>query len=365
MNKQSFQHTVMVVDDTPANIDLLSSILNTDYQVKAATSGEKAIRIAQAENRPDLILLDIMMPGFDGFETLTHLQSDKRTKDIPVIFVTALSEVVSEAHGLDLGAVDYITKPFNPVLVKSRVRNHIDLKRHRDDLESLVVERTREVELIKQVTILAMGTLAEYRDPETGGHIQRTQNYVKTLAEHLSEHPRFEHYLDETTIDLLYQSAPLHDIGKVGVPDSILLKPGKLTDEEFEVMKRHAIYGRDSIRRATKKLGTTTFLDIAADIAEHHHEKWDGSGYPHGLKGEDIPIAGRLMALADVYDALRSKRVYKPAFSHEKTVQIITEGKGRHFDPDVVAAFLALENRFREIALEHADFEEEKQALRA
>jgi putative two-component system response regulator len=270
-----------------------------------------------------------------------------------------------EQKGLDLGAVDYITKPFQPGLVKARVRNQLELKRHRDHLEVLVKERTAELELTQEVTIESMATLAEYRDPETGGHIKRTQRYVKALAERLMDNPKFSDVLNNKTIEMLYKSAPLHDIGKVGVQDSILLKPGKLTDEEFDEMKKHTTFGKDAIHAAGERLGPESFLKYAEEIAYTHQEKWDGSGYPQGLKGEEIPLSGRLMAVADVYDALISKRVYKPPFPHKKAVAIIEEGKGQHFDPDMTDAFLDLEEEFRQIAIEFADFEEEREALSA
>jgi putative two-component system response regulator len=274
-----------------------------------------------------------------------------------------MTEEQDEARGLALGAVDYITKPFSPGLVKSRVNNQLELKRHRDHLEELVKERTRELELTQEVTIESMASLAEYRDPETGGHIKRTKNYIKVLALHMKDHPKFKTFLDDKTIELLYQSAPLHDIGKVAIEDSVLLKPGKLTDEEFAEMKKHTVYGRDAIHGAVKKLGPDSFMRYAEEIAYTHQEKWDGSGYPQGLKGEDIPISGRLMAVADVYDALISHRVYKKPFSHTKAVNIILEGKSSHFDPDMVDAFMDIQEEFRQIALQFADFDEEKDAL--
>lgn len=357
------QSTILIVDDTPANIDVLAATLQNDYRIIVATRGKKALQLAASADPPDLILLDIMMPEMDGYETCQRLKANAQTRRIPVIFVTALSDEDDEARGLALGGVDYITKPFSPSLVHARVRNHIALKRHRDQLEELVQERTRELLLTRDVTIEAMGTLAEYRDPETGGHIKRTQGYVRLLAEHLRDHPRFADYLDDDTIDLLYKSAPLHDIGKVAIADQILLKPGALTAEEFEDMKQHTILGRDAIIAAESRLGENSFLSIAREIAEFHQEKWDGSGYPHGLAGDDIPIAGRLMALADVYDALISKRVYKPPFPHSKAVELILEGRGTHFDPDVADAFEKLQAKFREIALIHIDHEEERQAL--
>jgi len=354
--------TVLVVDDTETNIDILVETLGDDYDVSVAIDGESALESVESET-PDLILLDIMMPGMDGYEVCRRLKADERTRNIPIIFVTAMIEAGDEAKGLSLGALDYITKPFKPSLVKSRVQNHLLLKRHQDHLEELVRQRTRELELTQEVTIESMAALAEYRDPETGGHIKRTQNYIKVLAGRMKDHPKFEAFLDDETIELLYKSAPLHDIGKIAIKDHILLKQGKLTDEEFEAMKNHAIYGRDAIRAAVKKLGRDSFLRYAEEIAYTHQEKWDGSGYPQGLKNGEIPISGRLMALADVYDALISKRVYKPPFTHSKAVAIIEEGRGSHFDPDIVDIFLELHENFRQIALEHADFDEERETL--
>ena len=315
------------------------------------------------ENPPDLILLDIMMPGMDGYEVCRRLKADPETESLPVIFLTALTDAQEEARGLELGAVDYITKPFNPALVKARVRNHLELKRHRDHLEELVEERTREIALTQEATIESMAILAEYRDPETGGHIRRTQHYVKLLAEHLCDHPKFKNTLTPDVVELLFKSAPLHDIGKVGIADHILLKPGQLTDDEYVEMKKHVLLGRDAIRSAERRLGGNSFLRFAREIAESHQEKWDGSGYPHGLEGDAIPISGRLMAVADVYDALISKRVYKPSFLHSEAVETIRQGSGRHFDPDVVEAFLVLEDAFRHVAYEYADCDEEREAL--
>lgn len=353
---------VLVVDDTETNIDILVETLGDTYDVSVAMDGESALEDV-AERQPDLILLDIMMPGMDGYEVCEKLKKDESTKNIPIIFLTAMTEQQDEAKGLALGAVDYVTKPFSPEIVKSRVHNQLELKRHRDNLEVLVQERTVELMLTQDATIYALATLAEYRDPETGGHIRRTQHYVLALAEHLRSHPKFSSFLDDKNITLLYKSAPLHDIGKVGVQDAILLKPGKLTDEEFDEMKNHTTYGHDTILKVEKEIGdeyTASFLGLSREIAYTHQEKWDGSGYPQGLKGEDIPISGRIMAIADVYDALICKRVYKPPFPHSKAVSIIEESKGSHFDPDMVDAFLELGDKFEEIALEYADLDEEQ-----
>ena len=357
------RQTILVVDDTPENIQILVGALEGDYRLIAATSGEKALQLAAKPPLPDIILLDVMMPGIDGYEVCSRLKGDEFTRNIPVIFITALSEAGDEARGLALGAVDFITKPFNPGLVKARVRNQLELKRYRDHLEEMVEERTHQIRLTQEVTIEAMGALAEYRDPETGGHIRRTQLYVRRLAEKLGTHPRFAAFLDAETIQLLYMSAPLHDIGKVGIPDHILLKPGRLTAEEFEEMKKHTGYGKAAMESAEQRLGEKSFLRYASEIAESHQEKWDGSGYPHGLRGEEIPVSARLMAVADVYDALISKRVYKPPFPHSKAVGIIREGRGTHFDPDMVDAFLEIHEDFRRIALEFADFDEERASL--
>jgi len=354
---------ILLVDDNTTNLQLLHETLDgLGYRLLIAKNGETALAIAQKAN-PALILLDIMMPEMDGYEVCRRLKSDERTDRIPVIFITALVDEEDEAKGLGLGAVDYITKPINPELVRARVHNHLELKHHQDHLENLVAERTRRLALVQAVTIEGLATLAEYRDPETGGHIKRTQNYVKVLAKKLKEHPRFRDGLNDEIIELLYMSAPLHDIGKVGVPDHILLKADKLTDDEFGEMKKHTNYGHDALWVTEQKLGDDSFLRHAREIAYTHQEKWDGSGYPSGLKGDEIPISGRLMALADVYDALISKRIYKPPFPHEKAVEIIVEGKGKHFDPDIVDAFVELENTFRNIALSFADHDEERKML--
>ena len=355
--------TILVVDDTPDNLTLMSGLLKDTYKVKVANNGERALKIAATEDSPDLILLDIMMPGIDGYEVCRRLKADAKTALIPVIFLTAKAQEEDERMGLELGAVDYITKPISPPLVLARVRTHLSLKAAADFLrdknaylESEVQRRTHEVAVVQDVTIMAMASLAETRDNETGNHIRRTQNYVRALAQHLHAQGRFPEYLSAGQITLLYKSAPLHDIGKVGIPDSILLKPGKLTPEEFEIMKSHTTLGRDAIAAAEALIDApNSFLQCAREIAYGHQEKWDGSGYPQGLKGEAIPVSARLMAVADVYDALISRRVYKEPIPHEKAVEIIRQGSGSHFDPDMVEAFLALESEFRTIAQRYAD----------
>jgi putative two-component system response regulator len=357
--------TILVIDDAPDNLSLMQALLKDKYTVKEASNGEKGLRIASSEHPPDLILLDTMMPDMDGYEVCCRLKADLVTRDIPVIFLTAKSDEEDEAIGFDLGAVDYITKPVCPPIVMARVRAQLMLKAAADFLrdknvflEAEVSKRTREVQAIQEATIFALASLAETRDSDTGNHIRRTQRYVKSLAWKLSTHPRFSDFLTPQTIGLLFKSAPLHDIGKVGIPDRILLKPGKLTDEEFEIMKTHTTLGRDAIAHAEQELGEdVVFLTLAKEIVYSHQEKWDGSGYPQGLKGDEIPIAARLMAVADVYDALISRRVYKEPLPHERAVEIITQTSGRHFDPDVVEAFLAVQDNFHATAISYADTE--------
>ncbi|MCK9389948.1 MAG: two-component system response regulator [Syntrophales bacterium] len=358
--------SILVVDDTPDNLILMNSLLKDDYKVKIANSGEKALKIVTSESPPDLILLDIMMPGMDGYEVCRRLKHDPKTMHIPVIFLTAKVGLQDEQKGLELGAVDYITKPISPPIVMVRVKNHLALKAaadflrdQNDFLELEVVKRTQELIASNDVTILAMTSLAETRDLETGNHIRRTQFYVKALAERLLDHPRFAWFMTDTNIIILFKSAPLHDIGKVGIPDRILLKPGRFEPHEFEIMKTHSALGYNAIVHAESVLGAKVdFLSFAKSITLSHHEKWDGSGYPQGLAGDDIPIPARLMAVADVYDALISRRVYKEGMTHEKAVQIMIEGRGVHFDADMLDAFVAIQEEFRSIARRFADSDE-------
>jgi putative two-component system response regulator len=360
---------VLIVDDTESNVDILVEALGEDYEVAVAMDGPTALELA-AEHVPDCILLDIMMPGMDGYEVCRRLKADPTTAEIPVIFLSAMTEIDNKTKGFTLGAVDYVTKPFEILEVKARIETHLSLRlarlalaRQNEILESKVAERTRELALTQESVIEAMACLAEYRDPETGGHIRRTQTYVKELAKYLQQHPKYRQFLTDDVIELLHKSAPLHDIGKVGVRDDILLKPGRLTSEEFAIMRQHAVLGRDAIEAASKKLGKNSFLRLAQEIAYTHQERWNGSGYPCGLAGEAIPISGRLMAVADVYDACISRRVYKAPMTHDAAVRAILEGKGSLFDPDLVDAFLALEEQFRQIALAHAEHDDERQAL--
>ena len=363
--------TILIVDDTPDNIMLLSRLLKDRYNTKVANNGSLALQIAQSTPGLDLILLDVMMPGLDGYETCRQLKANPVTADIPVIFLTAKNQVEDEAMGLSLGAVDYIAKPISPPILFARVATQLtlldarrQLQAHNENLEKLVQDRTAQLALMQEAIIMAMGTLAETRDnaavSKGDHHIRRTQHYVRALARHLQRHPRFAADLTDENIELLYRSVPLHDIGKVGIPDRILLKPGVLDREEFEVMKLHAVYGRDTIMLVEKHIGGTNgFLMFAREIAHSHQEKWDGSGYPDRLAGEQIPLSARLMAVADVYDALISRRVYKPAFTHQQALDVMRKGRGTHFDPDVLDAFFEIEGQFAAIAEEFRDAEPE------
>lgn len=370
--------TILIVDDTPTNLTVLGELLQPHYMVRVANSGERALRAARGTPRPDLILLDVMMPGMDGHQVLHRLREDPETAAIPVIFITAMNAAEDEEQGLELGAVDYIVKPFNPSIVQARVRTQIELKQARDRLavenewlESEVQRRMRENLLVQDLAVRALACLAEARDSETGHHIVRTQSYVDILAGQLADHANFRDALGGKMRTMVVKASSLHDIGKVGIPDAILCKPGRLTGEEFEIMKTHSAIGADAIAQAMAQAiggdgedaiaqagGAFSFLRVAQAIALSHHEKWDGTGYPAGLAGEAIPAAARLMALADVFDALTCRRVYKPPMDVEQAARIIIDGRGAHFDPDVVDAFIARRADFADIATRFADAEE-------
>ncbi|MES9872561.1 MAG: two-component system response regulator [Candidatus Sedimenticola sp. 6PFRAG7] len=343
MSRNTYGQSILVVDDIPDNIEVLRGVLKPNYTVMAAINGEKALEIARSDSRPDMILLDVMMPGMDGYDVCRKLKEDPKTAGIPVIFITAKDEIENEELGFDLGAVDYITKPIRPRIVLSRVKTHIALYDQNRVLEYKVRERTALLNQTRLQIIQRLGRAAEYKDNETGMHIMRMSNYSRLLARAAG--------MDDTWVELLYNAAPMHDIGKIGIPDSILLKPGKLDAQEWETMKTHCDIGARIIGRHSD----SDLLRLARSVALTHHEKWNGSGYPHGLVGENIPLAGRIVAIADVFDALTSLRPYKDAWPVEKAVEWMKSESGQHFDPDLVAKFFTLLPEVRVIMSQYAD----------
>jgi putative two-component system response regulator len=354
-NETEQKPRILVVDDEPFYIDLLVETLSDEYVISVAKNGQQALHRAQGDSLPSLILLDVLMPEMDGYQTCQKLKENPLTCEIPVIFLTAKSEVTDELKGFELGAVDYITKPISIPILRTRVRTHLALAEQKIGLEHLVEERTQQLWQAKDAIVYSMGALAEARDQETGNHILRTQEYVKVLGHALAEHDRYENLLNERAINLISRAAPLHDIGKVGVPDSVLQKRGPLDDDEKGRMAEHVVLGRDAILKAERHIGATSFTAVAKEIAYSHHERWDGSGYPDGLAGEAIPLSARMMAVADVYDALVSRRYYKQPMPHEEARAQISRESGSHFDPELVEAFLESADAFREIAERYQD----------
>ncbi len=354
--------TILIVDDTPANLTLLNGLLRDHYRVKLANSGTKALQLAQVE-APDLILLDIMMPEMDGYEVCRQLKAQPNTQRVPVIFLTAKTQAEDEEMGFAMGAVDFIHKPISLPIVAARIKTHLQMKAWQDFLQDQnhwlqqqVEQRLSEINHLQDASIYVMVSLAEFRDECTGNHIRRTQEYVRLLAQEMAKLPKHASYLTASMILLISKSAPLHDVGKIAIADHILLKPGKLTVEEMSVMKTHAQRGYDILCRAGEHMGENgEFLALAKEIALGHHEKWDGSGYPAGLAGDAIPLAARLMAVADVYDALLTVRPYKRPFSREDANQFILDGRGKHFDPDVVDCFFNILPALDEVAAIWAD----------
>ena len=357
------QASILVVDDTPANLSLLSGLLSPRWRVRLAPSGAKALDLVRRQ-APDLIVLDVMMPELDGYEVCRRLKADPATRDIPVLFLTALSQPEDETRGFECGGADFIHKPFNPATVLSRVATQLEAKQWRDTLhqrnawlQQELQSRLSEVEQLRDATLHVMISFAEFRDEDTGFHVRRTQEYVRTLARWLADQPGNPMGLDADRIEDIAKSAPLHDIGKVAIPDGILLKPGRLTPDEMTVMKTHAMQGWVMLRRAAERMGHQgdRFLRYGMEIARHHHERWDGAGYPDGLGGAAIPLSARLMAVADVYDALISRRPYKEPMDHADAVAYIAAGSGGHFDPTVVQALMANQDTLQRIARQWSD----------
>lgn len=354
---------IMVVDDTPENLRLLVKMLTAEnYIVHAFPRGKLALAAA-LEEPPDLLLLDINMPEMNGYEVCKQFKSIDKLADIPIVFLSAMSEMEDKIIAFRCGGVDYITKPFHLEEVRIRVDTHLKIRRYQAELQEhnlnlqkrvddqvlAIVAAKEEISHAHLATILAMSKIAEARDENTGRHIERTQGYCRALAIALWEMEDFKNKITDDFIANLFHVSPLHDIGKVAIPDAILLKPGKLTAEEFEIMKTHTILGAMNLEAVRQNYPNNVFINIGADIARSHHERWDGRGYPDGLAGDEIPLAGRIMALADVYDALRSERCYKTAFSHEKSCEIMKSEIGSHFDPALGRVFLNIEKEFSHI----------------
>ena len=368
------RQTVLVVDDQPENLAILGGLLETHWCVRVADCGERALQLAAAEPRPDLIPLDVMMPGMDGYTVFERLRRDAATRDIPVIFITAQDSAEDEERGLERGAADYIVKPVRPLVVLARVRTQLENKRAKDwlrdqnlFLETEVMRRMHDNEIVQNASLASLAILAETRDTDTGNHIYRTQGYVEAIAKSLLGEADYAAELAGERLGRLVKAAPLHDIGKVGIPDYILQKPGALTPEEFAVMRTHARIGGDAIALAMKRVQEAdesayrsdstplAFLDVSRQIARWHHERWDGSGYPDRLQGQDIPLPARIMAVADAFDAMVSRRVYKDAVPIEKAFAIVDAERGRHFDPRVVAAFFQARDQVLAIARRFVD----------
>ncbi|RJG42539.1 response regulator [Motilimonas pumila] len=335
--------TILIVDDTPENIDVLAGLLRHDYKLRVAKNGELALKLAQILPLPDLILLDIMMPGIDGYEVCRQLKSQPHTAQIPVIFITAKITPADEIKGLELGAVDYITKPITPQVAMLRVQTHLALYDQKRALYEQVKEQTKEINQAKLEMIQRLGRAAEYKDNETGMHVLRMAHYCRVLALACG--------MNEQDADVLLDAAPMHDIGKIGIPDGILLKPDKLTADEWQIMKSHVDIGVDILAGDQ----SSQLLTMASQVAHTHHEKWDGSGYPRGLAGHDIPLVGRIAAIADVFDALTSARPYKKAWTVEQAVDLFIQEKGKHFDPELVDLFVSQLDKINQIRVGFAD----------
>jgi putative two-component system response regulator len=357
-----FKATVLIVDASPDHLVLMKDQLQGRYHAKLARTGAEALQLARLAPRPDLILLDADLADMDAHDVLRELRGEFLNEGTAVVFLTE-GDRDAEQRAFRGGASDVIARPVSAEALKARVALHLELMalrgahQERDSqLEFQVAERIRETVSMQDATIMAMATLAESRDASIANHLRRTQLFFTVLARELRFHGRFSTELTDASIALMAKAAPLHDIGKVAVPDAILMKPGRLTPDEFNLMKQHTVHGRDAIAGVEKTLGgTNPFLRYAREITYSHQERWDGSGYPQGLEGEGIPLSARLMAVADVYDALISKRVYRPAFTHETAVELIRQSSGEHFDPDIVDAMLVVEEQFRAIATEFPD----------
>jgi len=348
--------TIFYVDDAVTNLTIVKNTLAETYNIFTMNSGALLLKMLE-KNIPDLILLDVEMPEMNGYEAIKIIKGKKETKHIPIIFLTAMNDIESELEGLSLGAIDYIIKPFSPPLLLKRIEMHLlvesqkrELIYYNNNLLEMVEAKTKTVMELQNAILKTMAELVEYRDDITGGHIERTQSYLQILLNALQKHGIYTEEISSWNMKLIVQSAQLHDVGKIGISDSILQKPGKLTAEEFEKVKEHTIFGERIIEKIKQSTTEHAFLEQAKILIATHHEKWDGSGYPKGLQGEKIPLQGRLMAIADVYDALISDRPYKKAFTHREAVTVILAGRETQFDPLLVDLFLAIADEFDAIS---------------
>jgi len=331
--------SVLIVDDTPANLKVLSGMLKEKgYEVRPVPNGKLALQAAR-NKIPDLILLDINMPDMNGYEVCERLKKEPLLKDVPVIFISALSETLDKIKAFSVGGIDYITKPFQLEEVHARVETHLKLRKLMVNLENIIEEKVEEIYSSQVATIFAMAKLTQSRDDATGKHLNRVSNYCRLIVTKLSQQDKYKGIIDAKYIELVTSSSILHDIGKVGIPDEILLKPGKLSENEFELMKKHTVIGADTFMAVKRMYPQNEYVSLGVEIARSHHEKWNGNGYPDGLAGSDIPLAARIMSIADIYDALKSERCYKKEYPHEKCCEIINEGRGIIFDPDIVDVF--------------------------
>jgi putative two-component system response regulator len=356
---------IIIVDDIAANLSVGRNLLRTFYEVYPAPSAAKLFDVLE-KVVPDLVLLDVDMPEMNGYQAIKIMKSNPQFKEIPVIFLTAKDDEASEMEGFDLGAADYVTKPFSGPLLLRRIANLLLIEQQKRDLKAnqvvledyannlkiKVSEKTAEVFNLQNAVLTTVSDLVEFRDELTGGHTLRTQRYLKALVDELAVEEEYADEINEWDMDFFLISAQLHDVGKIAISDLILNKPGQLTPEEFEIMKTHVVVGVEAIEKIMRETTKHAFLHHALLIAGTHHEKWDGSGYPTGLSGKNIPLEGRLMAIADVYDALVSDRPYKKAFPHEKACEIIEEGAGKHFDPALVEVFKKVKGEFEKIKKE-------------
>jgi len=346
---------ILVVDDTVENLALLSSMLkDCGYKVRPVPNGRLALMAAKGE-KPDLILLDITMPEMNGYEVCQRLKQDPELKEIPVLFISALTQTSEKVKGFEVGCVDYITKPFQFKEVKARVETHLKLHRLQTDLQAQVEKQVKDISELQMGMIFGLAKLAEARDSDTGRHLERIQVLCRLFADEVCRSSKNKSDFANGYSNLIFQASPLHDIGKVGIADHILLKPGKLTPEEFEIMKGHSMIGARTLLEVQERFPNNAFLTMGIRIARSHHERWDGKGYPDGLIGEEIPLSARIMAIVDVYDAVRSKRVYKPPLPHEETCKIILQDSGTHFDPGLTEIFKRLMDSFNDIWMSFRD----------